>query len=123
MIRRSPGVPLLALCVIAPMAVVSLPRSARAQKSIESLMGGTETSKPPTPPAPSTTMPIQAPGEPDTTQGQGQWPGQGQGQWPGQAQRGTVEPMMGPSYAAELPIDPDTYICSRGDVFELNFWG
>src|SRR5262249_55498479 len=23
----------------------------------------------------------------------------------------------------EQPLDPDKYICGRGDVFELNFWG
>lgn len=25
--------------------------------------------------------------------------------------------------ALEAPVDPDTYICGPGDVFELNFWG
>src|SRR5205085_1807660 len=23
----------------------------------------------------------------------------------------------------EQPLDPDKYVCGRGDVFELNFWG
>jgi polysaccharide biosynthesis/export protein len=28
-----------------------------------------------------------------------------------------------PTVPLEGPLDPDTYTCGRGDVFELNFWG
>jgi protein involved in polysaccharide export with SLBB domain len=27
------------------------------------------------------------------------------------------------SLALEEPLDPDTYVCGRGDTFDLNFWG
>ncbi len=32
-------------------------------------------------------------------------------------------PMPRDDVALEEPLDPDSYICGRGDVFELNFWG
>src|SRR5689334_12301152 len=28
-----------------------------------------------------------------------------------------------PNVAIEQAIDPETYVCGPGDVFELNFWG
>lgn len=54
----------------------------------------------------TTTMDIQVPGDPELTQNQ----------------RGTIEPSAA-SYPVEQPINPEAYICGRGDVFELNFWG
>lgn len=52
-------------------------------------------------------MPIHAPGENEVIQ----------------TQRGTVEPFAAPAYSLEQPIDPEKYLCGRGDIFELNFWG
>jgi polysaccharide export outer membrane protein len=39
------------------------------------------------------------------------------------AERGVINPQGTPTYPLEQPLNPDTYICGRGDVFELNFWG
>src|SRR6266446_9494425 len=40
-----------------------------------------------------------------------------------QAERPVINPTVVPTLPLEEPLDPDKYICGRGDVFELNFWG
>src|SRR2546421_10580029 len=40
-----------------------------------------------------------------------------------QAERPVINPSAVPTLPLEEPLDPDKYICGRGDVFELNFWG
>src|SRR6266446_6942121 len=40
-----------------------------------------------------------------------------------QAERPVINPGGVPPLPLEEPLDPDKYICGRGDVFELNFWG
>jgi len=40
-----------------------------------------------------------------------------------QAERPVINPLPLPSLAIEEPVDPNAYICGRGDVLELNFWG
>src|SRR6267142_2592184 len=40
-----------------------------------------------------------------------------------QAERPVINPVGVPTLPLEEPLDPDKYICGRGDVFELNFWG
>src|SRR5205085_10136660 len=40
-----------------------------------------------------------------------------------QAERPVVNPTGVPTLPLEEPLDPDKYICGRGDIFELNFWG
>lgn len=37
--------------------------------------------------------------------------------------KGAIEPLNAPTYPTEGPVDPQKYVCGRGDVFELNFWG
>jgi polysaccharide export outer membrane protein len=54
-----------------------------------------------------TGMPLRAPGDPEVMQ----------------AERGVINPQTTPTFPLEEPLDPDKYICGRGDVFELNFWG
>jgi protein involved in polysaccharide export with SLBB domain len=39
------------------------------------------------------------------------------------AERPFLNPNVVPVIPLEEPLDPDAYVCSRGDVFELNFWG
>src|SRR5437899_7909320 len=40
-----------------------------------------------------------------------------------QAERPVINPTGVPTLPLEEPLDPDKYICGRGDIFELNFWG
>lgn len=40
-----------------------------------------------------------------------------------QAERPVINPSAVSTLPLEEPLDPDKYICGRGDVFELNFWG
>src|SRR6266403_832665 len=40
-----------------------------------------------------------------------------------QAERAVINPSGVPTLPLEEPLDPDKYICGRGDIFELNFWG
>lgn len=40
-----------------------------------------------------------------------------------QAERSVINPAAAPAIPLEQPLDPDAYVCGRGDVFELNFWG
>src|SRR4051812_39321611 len=40
-----------------------------------------------------------------------------------QPERPVLNPSALPALPLEEPIDPDKYICGRGDIFELNFWG
>src|SRR5438132_5124361 len=40
-----------------------------------------------------------------------------------QAERPVINPSPVSTLPLEEPLDPDKYICGRGDVFELNFWG
>lgn len=39
------------------------------------------------------------------------------------AERGIINPTAPQTTTLEQPVDPDLYICGRGDTFELNFWG
>lgn len=39
------------------------------------------------------------------------------------AERGVINPLTTPTFPLEEPLNPDAYICGRGDTFELNFWG
>src|SRR5260370_19831132 len=43
--------------------------------------------------------------------------------WVVQAERPVINPSAVSTLPLEEPIDPDKYICGRGDIFELNFWG
>lgn len=38
-------------------------------------------------------------------------------------ERPVITPSLVPVIPMEEPLDPDKYVCGRGDVFELNFWG
>lgn len=40
-----------------------------------------------------------------------------------QGERTLSSPLQQPTYPMDEPLDPERYICSSGDVFELNFWG
>ena len=40
-----------------------------------------------------------------------------------QPERGAATPTPQPPIPLEAPIDPRVYVCGRGDVFDLNFWG
>lgn len=85
------------------VSMIALPPMARAQRQPEK---GVE-AEVPKPLSGTTSMSVQAPGDTEVMQGQ----------------RGSLEPLASPSYPVEQPINPDTYVCGRGDVFELNFWG
>ncbi|HEY3354188.1 MAG TPA: SLBB domain-containing protein, partial [Polyangia bacterium] len=39
------------------------------------------------------------------------------------AEPGVPQPVTGQPVPLEEPLDPETYICGRGDIFELYFWG
>jgi len=93
----------LIAAVLAPsMIVVGLPATARAQVLAPAL---------PDPMArPSAgTVPMSVTGPSDTEVVQGE--------------RTLVSPNVNPTLPLEEPLDPNKYICGRGDVFELNFWG
>ena len=106
MLPRSLSFRLLAALLIPYVALISLPRSARAQIMAPSLPGE------PRPQQQSSSggiVPMQV-GLPEDTE--------------------VVEPERHlptvpgvPPIPLEQPLDPDKYICGRGDVFELNFWG
>jgi polysaccharide biosynthesis/export protein len=42
---------------------------------------------------------------------------------PPATERVGAEPIGPVSFALEGPLDPDKYICGRGDIFEFNLWG
>lgn len=103
MALRETAVRALVLWLAADM-ILAIPGIARAQHRVTQADAETEVPKTL---AGTTSMPVQAPGDTEVMQGQ----------------RGAMEPLAAPSYPVEAPIDPDKYICGRGDVFELNFWG
>ena len=39
------------------------------------------------------------------------------------SERGVINPQVTPTFPLEEPLDPNKYVCGRGDTFELNFWG
>src|SRR6266481_3935469 len=101
--RYSSSFRLLAALLIPYAAIISLPGSARAQILAPSLPGEPGTS------APAAAVPMQVAAPQDTEVMQ--------------AERPVINPGGVSTLPLEEPIDPDKYICGRGDVFELNFWG
>src|SRR6267142_1889089 len=94
---------LLAALLIPYVALISLPGSARAQIIAPSMPGEPGTS------APASAVPMQVAVPQDTEVLQ--------------AERPVINPGGVPTLPLEEPLDPDKYICGRGDLFELNFWG
>ena len=101
--RFSSSFRLLAALLVPYVALISLPGSARAQIIAPSLPGEPGTS------APASAVPMQV-GLPQDTEVV-------------QAERPVINPGGVPTLPLEEPLDPDKYICGRGDIFELNFWG
>src|SRR5207302_5870641 len=99
--RHSTSFRLLAALLIPYVALISLPGTARAQITSPSLTGETQ--------APGAAVPMQVAAPQDTEVLQ--------------AERPVINPGGVPTLPLEEPGDPDKYICGRGDVFELNFWG
>jgi len=56
---------------------------------------------------PSASIPIRSPAETEVVQ----------------PERGVISQQRALTIPLEEPLDPNTYICGRGDQFELNFWG
>lgn len=56
---------------------------------------------------PTTSMTVRMPGETEVVA----------------SERGVINPQVTPTFPVEEPLDPNKYICGRGDTFELNFWG
>src|SRR6266446_1239435 len=101
-LRNSPFFRLIAAVLAPSMILVGLPVAARAQVLAPAL---------PDPMArPSAgTVPMSVIGPSDTEVVQGE--------------RALMNPNVAPIVPLEEPLDPNKYICGRGDVFELNFWG
>jgi protein involved in polysaccharide export with SLBB domain len=99
--RYSTSFRLFAALLIPYVALVSLPGIARAQILAPSLPGETPA------PAAAVSMQVAAPQDTEVVQ----------------AERPVINPGGVPTLPLEEPVDPDKYICGRGDVFELNFWG
>ena len=87
----------LALALLPLLAIVTLPAPALAQV----MPRAPPVSNSPLP------MPVQAPSDPEVLS----------------AERPALNPGGVPTFPLEEPLDADQYICGRGDVFELNFWG
>src|SRR5438445_3999087 len=104
MLPRSSAFRILAALLIPYVALISLPGSARAQIMAPSLPGDAR------PPA-AAAVPMQV-GLPQDTEVV-------------DPERHAINPLGTPlpSLPLEQPLDPDKYICGRGDLFELNFWG
>src|SRR5712664_3718408 len=98
MLPRSFAFRILASVLVPYVALISLPGSARAQIIAPSMPGEPGTS------APAAAVPMQ---DAEVLQ----------------AERPVINPGGVPTLPLEEPLDPDKYICGRGDLFELNFWG
>src|SRR3982750_2479009 len=101
-LRRSAAFRFLSSLLIPYMVVVGLPAAARAQMLAPAVPDpgaavGT--------PAPAVPMQVAAPQDTEVVQ----------------AERAVINPATVPTLPLEEPLDPDKYICGRGDVFELNF--
>src|SRR5690242_1793486 len=59
------------------------------------------------PPAASANMPVTGPSDTEVMQ----------------PDRSVLNQQTTPTFPLEEPLNPDKYICGRGDTFELNFWG
>ncbi|HYR49304.1 MAG TPA: SLBB domain-containing protein [Candidatus Eisenbacteria bacterium] len=104
-LRDSTWFQLIALVLIPAMVFVSLPSAVRAQALPQALPGIDQIDRPST--APNVPMPVAVPSDTEVLQ----------------AERPVINPYAAPTLALEEPLDPSKYICGRGDVFELNFWG
>lgn len=82
---------------------------ALAQLGVATPAMGQELQRPAGPEGPpaTTRIPVTAPGDTEVLQ----------------SERGVINPPSPPPMPLEEPIDPSTYVCGRGDTFELNFWG
>jgi polysaccharide export outer membrane protein len=103
--RCSASFRILAALLVPYVVLVSLPSAARAQIVAPTLPGEPGTSS-----APAIPMQVGLPQDTEVFQ----------------AERPAVNPAAPtppPALPLEGPIDPDKYICGRGDVLELNFWG
>src|SRR5437879_2840858 len=103
MLPRSFAFRILAALLMPYVALISLPGSARAQIIAPSMPGE------PRPSSGGTAVPMQV-GMPQDTEVV-------------DPERHATNPLGTPSLPLEQPLDPDKYICGRGDLFELNFWG
>src|SRR5712671_217898 len=103
MLPRSFAFRVLASVLIPYVALISLPGSARAQIIAPSMPGAPGTSAP----AAAVPMEVAVPQDTEVLQ----------------AERPVINPGGVPTLPLEEPLDPDKYICGRGDLFELNFWG
>src|SRR5438445_2356325 len=103
MLPRSFAFRILAALLIPYVALISHPGNARAQIIAPTLPGE------PTAAPPGSAVPMQV-GLPQETEVM-------------QAERPVISPVGVPTLPLEAPLDPDKYICVRGDVFELNILG
>jgi protein involved in polysaccharide export with SLBB domain len=103
LLRSSTSFRILAALLIPYLAIISLPCSARAQV----LAPGLPNEPPASSTAPAVPMQVNLPQDTEVVQ----------------AERPVINPGGVPTLPLEEPLDPDKYICGRGDVFELNFWG
>jgi len=85
------------------MILVGVPTAARAQIVAPALPSETPST------SPGPVVPMQ-PGLPQDTEVV-------------QAERPVINPSVVSTLPLEEPLDPDKYVCGRGDVLELNFWG
>jgi protein involved in polysaccharide export with SLBB domain len=96
----------LIAAVLAPaMMLIGLPAGARAQALGQGLPGIDQIDRPGA--AASVPMSVAVPSDTEVLQ----------------AERPVINPYAVSTLPLEEPLDPDKYICGRGDVFELNFWG
>src|SRR5947208_4664287 len=94
----------LIAAVLAPsMIFVGLPSAAKAQV----LAPGNPMDTTDRPSPPIVPMSVAAPSDTEVVQ----------------AERPVINPTGVPTLPLEEPLNPDKYICGRGDIFELNFWG
>jgi protein involved in polysaccharide export with SLBB domain len=84
------------------MVLVGLPAAARAQ-----LLSPGPIEPPMSSPGPGVPMQVGVPSETEVMQ----------------AERSVLNPSTVSTLPLEEPLDPDQYICGRGDILELNFWG
>jgi protein involved in polysaccharide export with SLBB domain len=95
---------LLSFALIVGVATLNLPRVARAEPEILPGIPGNDLPRTATG---TTGIPIQAPTSTEVLQ---------------EPERRVLPPMEEKAPALEGPIDPDQYICGRGDVFDINVW-
>src|SRR5258708_15372671 len=99
-LRDSQYFPLIAAVLAPTMMLVGLPSAGRAQvlPSLDPIERGTSAVR---------QMSVAVPSDTEVVQ----------------AERPVINPSAVSTLPLEEPIDPDKYICGRGDIFELNFWG